>query len=63
MRWRSSWDMSPSAIRTSHLHDTGKRGDKIFDEYLTTVCRLRANKSRRLDTSISEVEMLNAFFV
>jgi uncharacterized protein len=46
-----------------HLHDTGKRGDKILDEYLTTVCSLRANKIRRLDTSISQVEMLNAFFV
>jgi len=27
-----------------HLQDTGKRGDKILDEYLTTVCSLRANK-------------------
>jgi ketosteroid isomerase-like protein len=46
-----------------HLHNTGKRGDKILDEHLTTVCSLRANKIRRLDTFISDVEMLNAFFV
>ena len=46
-----------------HLHNTGKRGDKILDEHLTTVCSLRGNKIRRLDTFISDVEMLNAFFV
>ena len=45
-----------------HLHNTGKRGDKILDEHLTTVCSLRGNKIRRLDTFISDVEMLNAFF-
>jgi uncharacterized protein len=46
-----------------HLHNTGKRGEKILDEHLTTVCSLRGNKIRRLDTFISDVEMLNAFFV
>jgi ketosteroid isomerase-like protein len=46
-----------------HLHNTGKRGDKILDEHLTTVCSLRGNKIGRLDTFISDVEMLNAFFV
>jgi uncharacterized protein len=46
-----------------HLHNTGKRGDKILDEHLTTVCSLRGNKVRRLDTFISDVEILDAFFV
>jgi ketosteroid isomerase-like protein len=46
-----------------HLHNTGKRGDKILDEHLTTVCSLRGNKIRRLDTFISDVQMLNAYFV
>jgi len=46
-----------------HLHNTGKEGDKILDEYLTTVCLLRGNKIHRLDTFISDVAMLNAFFV
>ena len=46
-----------------HLHNTAKRGDQILDEHLTTVCSLRGNKIRRLDTFISDVEMLNAFFV
>ena len=46
-----------------HLHNTGKRGGKILDEHLTTVCSLRGNKIRRLDTFISDVQMLNAYFV
>jgi len=46
-----------------HLHNTGKRGDKILDEHLTTICSLRGSKIRRLDTFISDVEMLNSFFV
>jgi uncharacterized protein len=46
-----------------HHHNTAKRGDQILDEHLTTVCSLRGNKIRRLDTFISDVEMLNAFFV
>lgn len=46
-----------------HLHNTGKRGGLILDEYLTTVCHIDGDKIRRLDTFISDVEMLNAFFV
>ena len=46
-----------------HLHNTGKQDGKVLDEYLTTVCHLDGDKIRRLDTFISDVEMLNAFFV
>jgi hypothetical protein len=46
-----------------HLHNTGKQGDKVLDEHLTTVCRLRSHKIHRLDTFISDVDMLNSFFV
>ena len=46
-----------------HLHNTAKRGDQILNEHLTTVYSLRGSKIRRLDTFISDVEMLNAFFV
>ena len=46
-----------------HLHNTGKQGDKVLDEHLTTVCWLRENKIHRLDTFISDVGMLNSFFV
>lgn len=45
------------------LHNTGKRDGRILDEHLTTVCHLDGDKIRRLDTFISDVEMLNAFFV
>ena len=46
-----------------HLHNTGKHEDKILDEHLTNVYVLRGNKICRIDTFISDVDMLNAFFV
>lgn len=46
-----------------HLHNTGKRDGRTLDEHLTTVCHLDGDKIRRLDTFISDVGMLNAFFV
>jgi hypothetical protein len=46
----------------SHLHNTGKHGDKILDEHLTTVYVLRGNEICRIDTFISDIDMLNAFF-
>jgi uncharacterized protein len=45
-----------------HLHNTGRRGTRVLDEHLTTVCRLRGSKIYRLETFISDVPMLNAFF-
>jgi hypothetical protein len=45
-----------------HLHNTGKHGDKVLDEHLTNVYVLRGNKICRIDTFISNVDMLNAFF-
>jgi len=44
------------------LHNTGKRNGRILDEYLTTVCTLRNEKIARLDTYISDIEMVNAYF-
>ncbi len=37
--------------------------DKILNEQLTNVYVLRGNKICRIDTFISDVYMLNAFFV
>jgi uncharacterized protein len=37
-------------------------GNGILDEYLTTVCTLRNGKIARLDTYISDIEMVNAYF-
>jgi uncharacterized protein len=45
------------------LHNTGKFGDKVLDEHQTTVIHLDVGQIRRLDTFISDVEMLNAYFV
>ncbi|MGC1931993.1 MAG: nuclear transport factor 2 family protein [Candidatus Nitrosopolaris sp.] len=44
------------------LHNTGKQGDKILDEYLASFLRLRENKIYRIDTFVSDVDMLNVFF-
>jgi hypothetical protein len=45
------------------LRNTGHRGANVLDEHLTTVCLLRGDNIYRLDTYISNVEVLNAFFV
>ena len=45
-----------------HLHNTGYFDGKVLDEHLTTVIRLDGDKIRRLDTFISDVGMLNAYF-
>ena len=45
------------------LHNTGMERETVLDEYLTTVCRLDDGRIRRLDTFVSDIPMLNAFFV
>lgn len=45
-----------------HLHNTGRYGGKVLDEHLTTVIHLEDGKIRRLDTFISDIPMLNAYF-
>jgi uncharacterized protein len=44
------------------LHNTGNQNGRILDEYLTTVCTLRDEKIARLDTYISDIEMVNTYF-
>ena len=44
-------------------HNTGKHDGKVLDEHLTTVCDLRGRKISRLETFLSDVNMLNDFFV
>jgi len=43
------------------LHNTGQHGDRVLDEYLTSVLFLRGEKIHRIDTYISDVPMLNRF--
>ena len=45
------------------LPNTGKHRDRILDGHLTNVYGLRGNKICRIDTFISDVDMLDAFFV
>ena len=44
------------------LHNTGNRNGRVLDEYLTTVCTLHDGKIKRLDTYISDIEMVNTYF-
>jgi|SRR5271156_802452 len=44
------------------LHNTGSQNGRILDEYLTTVCSLRDGKISRLDTYISDIPMVDAYF-
>lgn len=43
------------------LHNTANRGDRVLDEYLTSILHLRGDKIERIDTYISDVPMLNNF--
>ena len=43
-------------------HNTGRHNGKVLDEHLTTVCDLRGRKINRLETFLSDVNMLNEFF-
>ncbi|MFC0598550.1 nuclear transport factor 2 family protein [Streptomyces palmae] len=45
------------------LHNTARRPDAILDEYLTTVCRLRDGRIADIETYLSDVPGMNAFFV
>jgi ketosteroid isomerase-like protein len=45
------------------LHNTGSKGGKVLDEHLTTIFTLRGHKIHRMKTLISDVPMLNAYFV
>ena len=45
------------------LHNTAKNGNQILDEHLATVCIFRDEKICGIDTYLSDVEMVNAFFV
>ena len=43
--------------------NTGKHDGKVLDEHITTVCHLRGRRIDRLDTYLSDVNMVNQYFV
>lgn len=45
------------------LNNTARRGDLVLDEHLATVLSLRDGKIFAIDTYLSDVDMVNAFFV
>lgn len=45
------------------LHNTARRGDAVLDEHLSTVCRLREGRIAAIETYLSDVPGMNAFFV
>jgi ketosteroid isomerase-like protein len=44
------------------LHNTGQKDGKILDEHLAAVFAFRGDKIERLDTHLSDVPMVKAFF-
>jgi len=48
---------------TLSINNTAHRGELVLDEHLATVCRVRDGKISRIDTYLSDVSMMNAFFV
>lgn len=44
------------------LHNTATRGDLVLDEYLATVCRITDGRISEIETYLSDVEGMNAFF-
>ncbi|MFF8652669.1 nuclear transport factor 2 family protein [Streptomyces huasconensis] len=45
------------------LHNTAHREDAVLDEHLATVCRLRDGKIASIETYLSDVPGMNAFFI
>ncbi|KAA6223174.1 nuclear transport factor 2 family protein [Streptomyces albofaciens JCM 4342] len=45
------------------LHNTARRGDTVLDEHLSTVCTVRDGKIAAIETYLSDVDGMNAFFV
>ncbi|WP_394836486.1 nuclear transport factor 2 family protein [Pendulispora rubella] len=45
------------------LHNTGRRGDVVLDEHVATVCRLEGGRIAAIETYLSDVPGMNAFFV
>lgn len=54
--------VSPENMALS-LHNTARRGELRLDEHLSTVCRLREGKIASIETFLSDVPGMNAFFV
>ncbi len=45
------------------LHNTAEREGRILDEHLATVCKIRDGRIAGIETYLSDVAGMNAFFV
>lgn len=45
------------------LHNTAARPDVVLDEHLATVCTLQNGKITAIETYLSDVDGMNAFFI
>ncbi|MDX3854658.1 nuclear transport factor 2 family protein [Streptomyces sp. AK02-01A] len=45
------------------LHNTARREDRVLDEYVITVCAVHEGKISDIETYLSDVAMMDAFFV
>ena len=45
------------------LHNTARQDDRVLDEYLATVCRLKDGRIAEIETFLSDVDSMDAFFV
>jgi uncharacterized protein len=45
------------------LHNTAHHEGKTLDEHVATVCQLQEHKISSIDTYLSDVDMVNSFFV
>jgi ketosteroid isomerase-like protein len=44
------------------LHNTGHQGGRTLDEHLVTVIEVRDGRAARLETFVSDIPMMNAYF-
>jgi ketosteroid isomerase-like protein len=44
------------------LHNTARRGELVLDEHLATVCTLRDGRIVAIETYLSDLDGMNAFF-
>jgi ketosteroid isomerase-like protein len=66
----ASYKVKVEVIRTVYgfsgvsvmLHNTGEKDGKVLDEHLAAVFSFRGDKISRLDTHLSDVPMVKAFF-
>ncbi|MDQ1295930.1 MAG: uncharacterized protein QG608_3817 [Actinomycetota bacterium] len=45
-----------------NLHNTGRRGALVLDQHLATVCTIHDDRIVAIETYLSDVEGMNAFF-